>query len=835
MLSVYLLSFLIIYLNWINPVPVFQDQYDQTNPSIFITDRTFFLWDDWGVTCKSVSYNICLYDNKIERIDDARGQASSPDVFVYGAGSEEKMYVVWHSPKNGWDIFLRKRVGGVWSSSVLVSSGMGNCGDVGDQLYPSVSALNNIIFVAYQSSGNICVTRSNDDGQSFSLLSFSQIGFQPSLASDSNYLYIVYQDTSGNIYFSRTTDGSIFSSPKKIFTVSKEGETGLASISARNKNLYIVYVDKSTTNPSEYDIFFSISENSGDSWTVPESIPISGNEFRPDISISSQGVPYVVFQKKGEASFDIFYTSTQGVLRLSEGENNPYKLFPNGISASKEEKNIPALQIKIESENSIEDVVIKSLKLKTSGLGDDSKEVSKVSLYQDLDKNGLISIDDIKIADGVFDKDDGAVIFQGSITVPKNSSVYFLVTYSLSSKKDSTFQPSVESADILAIGKDTGFNQDIRGDKIMGVKIVVEEEITEGGASSQPILLLSIIEQQTKKFAPGQRDFQIVAFKVMNPSRENILLSGLSISVFGMRSVENVKLWADYDSDGVLTTSDKLLSLSSIQETLTSVSLTAGLVIQKGGSASFIISSDVTKTATEFYVVMTTASAQSVLTLTKPEVVGLPISSPIFSPGIIIELTAIPKSDIKTDSFEKVIMLILDVESLADDIRITKIKVKSEGTGDDSILPSLFVSQDVNLNEQFDEDRDIVLGSGIFTQDNGEATINTDFVVKENEPQRLIFFFSVKSYVNIYYYLILFSGFLLFIRKRAFLFSLFILLSLLLICARTPGRIVAVQKATGTYRLILTEVKAKGAKTLSEADVSGLPIEGRKLEIVVKE
>jgi hypothetical protein len=123
-------------------------------------------------------------------------------------------------------------------------------------------------------------------------------------------------DTPGNndVFFAMSTDGGLtFSEPPQ--NISKNtGSSTDSQVVCEGDNVYVVWTDN-TPAPDNFDIFFSFSQNGGqtfsDPFNISNSTGISGN---PQISVEGNNV-YVVWEDNN----DIFFArSTDGGLTFSE-------------------------------------------------------------------------------------------------------------------------------------------------------------------------------------------------------------------------------------------------------------------------------------------------------------------------------------------------------------------------------------------------------------------------------------------------------------------------------------------------------------------------------------
>jgi hypothetical protein len=202
------------------------------------------------------------------------------------------------------------------------------------ELVPPPTPVNNLCTVWQDfTPGNseIFFSVSHDDGETFSIplnISESTGASQfPQIACEGNNVYVVWQDTiDGNfeIFFARSADGGqTFSTPDNISENS--GNSGSPQITVEGNNVYVVWVDNTSTTPlNTFDIFFARSTDGGQTFSTPDNISENtGNSNSPQISSEGNNV-YVVWVDNTElANTDIFFSrSTNGGQTFSTPPGN---------------------------------------------------------------------------------------------------------------------------------------------------------------------------------------------------------------------------------------------------------------------------------------------------------------------------------------------------------------------------------------------------------------------------------------------------------------------------------------------------------------------------------
>ena len=146
--------------------------------------------------------------------------------------------------------------------------------------------IGNNVYVVWEDNTNegsidIFFTVSNDNGQTFSspenLSNTPLTSFKPKISTDGNNVYVVWEETQENtfvsdIFFSVSNDnGQTFSNP--INLSDNIGNSLRAQILTEGNNVYVVWMDNTPdTTPSEFEIFFSVSNDNGQTFSSPENL-----------------------------------------------------------------------------------------------------------------------------------------------------------------------------------------------------------------------------------------------------------------------------------------------------------------------------------------------------------------------------------------------------------------------------------------------------------------------------------------------------------------------------------------------------------------------------------
>ena len=135
--------------------------------------------------------------------------------------------------------------------------------------------------------------------------------FNPQIATSGDNVYLVWEDStpgSSDIFFSFSTDNGLsFSQPKNISK--NTGGSFQPQIATSGDNVYVVWYDATQIIlPGPFDIFFSFSNDNGQSFSQPEKISEStARSLNPQIATSADNV-YVVWYDDIPSSSEIFFS-----------------------------------------------------------------------------------------------------------------------------------------------------------------------------------------------------------------------------------------------------------------------------------------------------------------------------------------------------------------------------------------------------------------------------------------------------------------------------------------------------------------------------------------------
>jgi hypothetical protein len=202
----------------------------------------------------------------------------------YGPSREQAMvnigvnyYLVW----NQWgDLMFRKstNAGVSWGNKITLYSGI----DYGAN-YPVIAAANGNVYAFYHRStsakGQIFMVKSTNDGQSFAgevQVTQANSGAQiAQIAASGDTLVLAYEDRNSSsdyqIYVMTSINAGQTWSTAQSITNTTQG-AHWCNIALKNNQIYALWNDQTGSNYSDLDLFFSKSDNFGQTWSTPQNL-----------------------------------------------------------------------------------------------------------------------------------------------------------------------------------------------------------------------------------------------------------------------------------------------------------------------------------------------------------------------------------------------------------------------------------------------------------------------------------------------------------------------------------------------------------------------------------
>src|SRR5882762_5367052 len=243
-----------------------------------------------------------------------------PLVAVDSAGN---INVVWIEGNNGpvQAIFSRSSDGGATFTAPKVISWPSDA-NLGLQM--ALDSKGNISAVwVTQPYGNLYLSHSSDGGATFSRTNITNNTgpygpgpVAPQIAIDSSDNINVIWNVSGDIFFSRSSDGgATFSTPQNLSNDLRVSAAGTRIATDPSGNINVVWED---TTPSNSDIFFSHSTDGGATFSPPQNVSNNpGVSYYPQVAVDSKGSINVVWEDYTPGNYDIFFTRSVSLSALS--------------------------------------------------------------------------------------------------------------------------------------------------------------------------------------------------------------------------------------------------------------------------------------------------------------------------------------------------------------------------------------------------------------------------------------------------------------------------------------------------------------------------------------
>lgn len=234
------------------------------------------------------------------------GNASElPEVFASG----NNVYVVWFDDTSNEIRFTNSTDAGVnfWAHEKIGDTATG--GTEATKPSPQVVANGDNVYIAWQDNAQIKFVRSTNNGNTFGTVQVIGVASATSstneltlLNSTSTDAYLSWVDSSDNVLFVNSTDGTTFddadsNSIADSFDAGNTGGTGnqqkVVRMAVSGNNVYLVWVDNTSLN-------FRHSTNNGDSFETVQTLDtldVSVDSVAPDIAAQDSEV-YVVWRDR---------------------------------------------------------------------------------------------------------------------------------------------------------------------------------------------------------------------------------------------------------------------------------------------------------------------------------------------------------------------------------------------------------------------------------------------------------------------------------------------------------------------------------------------------------
>ena len=221
--------------------------------------------------CGSLFAQIQFAD--MQNISNEYGPSDEQDIANIG----DDYFLVW----NQWgDIMFRKSENGGenWGQKLTLYSSL----DYGAN-YPVIAAAGDNVYVAYyrNTTGNseIFMVKSSDGGQSFGneiqVTNSIHLAQVPQIVASGDTVVVAYEDRDENwdyqIMLTYSTDAGVsWSEAQNISNTT--GDARWCNVALQQENIVVVWNEQTGASYNDLDLFYSISEDFGESWTTPENL-----------------------------------------------------------------------------------------------------------------------------------------------------------------------------------------------------------------------------------------------------------------------------------------------------------------------------------------------------------------------------------------------------------------------------------------------------------------------------------------------------------------------------------------------------------------------------------
>ena len=309
------------------------------NPTIRLTS---FLFIGCTLSCSILFSQIYAEQTETVNVSKNNGKSDLAQIFVLG----DNVYVVWRDNSTGnEDIYFSKSSDGGLNFNEPVN--LSN--NVGDSAFPRLQIVGKNIYVTWYDyttgQSDIYFAKSIDDGNSFEVSNLSDnegVSYNPWLAAFKNNVYVIWNDETPdlhklNITKPKNVDVTI-GSLDILFALSRDGGftfdiSNLSNskgfswnprISVNQNYVYVVWNEKTESSD---EIFFSVSNDNGETFSNQINLSnSSGGSIDAAIEVSENHV-YVIWQESG-AGNHIFFTMSEN---HGFSFNQPIKISNDGL------------------------------------------------------------------------------------------------------------------------------------------------------------------------------------------------------------------------------------------------------------------------------------------------------------------------------------------------------------------------------------------------------------------------------------------------------------------------------------------------------------------------
>ena len=221
-------------------------------------------------------------DTPIDLSNNA-GDSANPRMAVSGSN----VYVVWIDNSNGGDFDIFFTVSND-NGQTFLDTPIDLSNNTETSANPQMAVSGSNVYVVWIDASNggdqdVFFTVSNDNGQTFldtpiDLSNNAGLSFNPQMAISGSNIYVVWVDDSNggdrDIFFTVSNDNGQTFLDTPIDLSNNAGDSATQQMAVSGSNVYVVWVD--TSNGGDLDIFFTVSNNNGQTF-LDTPIDLSNN------------------------------------------------------------------------------------------------------------------------------------------------------------------------------------------------------------------------------------------------------------------------------------------------------------------------------------------------------------------------------------------------------------------------------------------------------------------------------------------------------------------------------------------------------------------------------
>jgi len=238
------------------------------------------------------------------------GISSSPQMALDSSGH---LHVVWYDDTPGhYEIYHKRSTDGgtTWTAAKRITWSSD------DSRYPAmaVDASDRLHVVWTEDSiggSEIYYKRSSDGGATWTAkqrLTWTGITSEwPDIAVDSlGLIHLIWQDSTGEIYYSRSPDGTNWMLDKRLTWTSGNSHYPDMAIDSSNR-LHVVWEDN-TPSEYNYEVYYKKSTEAGVAWSTAKRLSwMENGSYRPDLAVDPSANLHLVWYDENPSLYVIYY------------------------------------------------------------------------------------------------------------------------------------------------------------------------------------------------------------------------------------------------------------------------------------------------------------------------------------------------------------------------------------------------------------------------------------------------------------------------------------------------------------------------------------------------